>query len=370
MNFQLQTIMEQYSDELDPAMQDYVTRIQEIIDKYKDWDWENDFEGGWTQMAPELYDAEHVEELDKTTRDAVQQLLDAMQPTVEQMEDLKKQYADLGIDITDSMSEALSDYNILAVLADNAGKLSSDGISDGIDGAYVAGQEMAKAGLWDSLYEGILSEAKSSGYATLYDTYKEGAIDAASAVTENDINAAAEAAVRPAVEGMYAWSQDAIDEYYAQGFEASADVNVTLNPLYTWKNNAVPSLPGLSGLSATTGNTSKLDIKHNANGGIWDQPILTTFAENSPEAAIPIDGSRNAINLWEQTGRLLGMDSVLDNVSLEGGNGPVIEYSPVLKFYGEAPSKEDISDALSISQDEFESLMDRYLKKNGRVSFA
>lgn len=64
------------------------------------------------------------------------------------------------------------------------------------------------------------------------------------------------------------------------------------------------------------------------------------------------------------------MDSVLDNVSLEGGNGPVIEYSPVLKFYGEAPSKEDISDALSISQDEFESLMDRYLKKNGRVSFA
>lgn len=370
MNFQLQTIMEQYSDELDPAMQDYVTRIQEIIDKYKDWDWENDFEGGWTQMAPELYDAEHVEELDKTTRDAVQQLLDAMQPTVEQMEDLKKQYADLGIDITDSMSEALSDYNILAVLADNAGKLSFDGISDGIDGAYVAGQEMAKAGLWDSLYEGILSEAKSSGYATLYDTYKEGAIDAASAVTENDINAAAEAAVRPAVEGMYAWSQDAIDEYYAQGFEASADVNVTLNPLYTWKNNAVPSLPGLSGLSATTGNTSKLDIKHNANGGIWDQPILTTFAENSPEAAIPIDGSRNAINLWEQTGRLLGMDSVLDNVSLEGGNGPVIEYSPVLKFYGEAPSKEDISDALSISQDEFESLMDRYLKKNGRVSFA
>lgn len=87
------------------------------------------------------------------------------------------------------------------------------------------------------------------------------------------------------------------------------------------------------------------------------------------EAAIPIDGSRNAVNLWEQTGRLLGMDSVLDNVSLEGGSSPVIQYNPVLKFYGDAPSRDDIADALSISQDEFEGLMERYLKDKGRVSF-
>ena len=373
MNFQLETIMGQYADELDPAMEDYISHIQEIIDKYKDWDWENDWEGGWNAMKPELFDAEHTEELDKTTRQAIQQLLDAMQPTVEDMEELKQQYAELGIDITDSMSEALSDYNILAVLADNAGAWKSDGISDGVDGAYIVGQEMAKAGLWDSLYEGIMSEAEGSGYIALFDTYKQGALDAAASVAQSDIAAAAENTVKPAAEGMYAWSQDYINEYYAQGFTADADVNVTLNPLYVWKNNAVPSIPGLSGLSglsASTGKTSGLDIKHNANGGIWDKPILTTFAENSPEAAIPIDGSQNAINLWEQTGKLLGMDSVLDNVSLEGGNGPVIEYSPVLKFYGEAPSKDDISEALSISKDEFENLMARYMKDNGRVSFA
>ena len=41
----------------------------------------------------------------------------------------------------------------------------------------------------------------------------------------------------------------------------------------------------------------------------------------------------------------------------------------MLKFYGDAPSKDDIADALSISQDQFESLMERYLKDNGRVSF-
>lgn len=369
LNFQLETIMNQYADELDPAMQDYLGNIQSIIDKYKDWDWENDWEGGWKQMAPELYDAEHIEELDKTTRQSIQQLLDAMDPTVEQMYDLKQKYADLGIELTDSMSESLYNYNLLAVLADNAGKLSSDGISDGIDGAYIAGQEMARAGLWDSLYEGILSEAKGSGYVVLFDTYKEGALDAAAAVTQSNIDEAAEKTIRPAVEGMYAWSQEAIDEYYSKGFTADADVNITLNPLYSWRYNQLPSLPGLPSNSTLNG-LNNIDIKQNAEGGIWEQPILTTFAEKSPEAAIPIDGSKNAINLWEQTGRLLGMDSVLDNVSLEGGSGPVIEYSPVLKFYGEAPSKEDISDALSISQDEFESLMERYLKSNGRVSFA
>ena len=115
-----------------------------------------------------------------------------------------------------------------------------------------------------------------------------------------------------------------------------------------------------------------MGVKANANGGIWDHPILTTFAERGTEAAIPIDGSQNAINLWEQTGHLLGMDSRLDNVSLSdaGSSGsPVIEYSPVLKFYGSAPSKDDLTSALDISQEKFEKLMAQYVKDHGRVSF-
>lgn len=225
LNFQLETIMGQYADELDPAMEDYISRIQEVIEKYKDWDWENDWEGGWNAMAPELHDAEQTVELDKTTRKAVQQLLDAMQPTVEQMDELKQQYADLGIELTDSMSESLSNYNLLAVLADNAGQWISDGISDGVDGAYIVGQEMAKAGLWDNLYAGILSEAKNSGYATLYDTYKDGALDAAASIAQSDIDAAAEAVVKPAVDGMYAWTDEKINEVFSKGFMASADVD-------------------------------------------------------------------------------------------------------------------------------------------------
>ena len=34
---------------------------------------------------------------------------------------------------------------------------------------------------------------------------------------------------------------------------------------------------------------------------------MTTFAEKSPEAAIPIDNSQRAKDLWLQTGSMLGM---------------------------------------------------------------
>lgn len=50
------------------------------------------------------------------------------------------------------------------------------------------------------------------------------------------------------------------------------------------------------------------DITANASGGIYGKgAFLTTFAENSPEAAIPIDGSRRAESLWRQTGAMMGL---------------------------------------------------------------
>lgn len=293
----------------------------------------------------------------EVVRKSVEKLLEEATPTIEQMESIKAQCEAAGKAVPESIASGLEQFEFL------------QGIVDGdIDAMYKAiGMSISGTEYADILQD--LADQGRSIPQSLLDGIKSGTVEGVSVVSGSEINTAAENNIRPVVEGMYAWSQEAIDEYYSKGFTADADVNITLNPLYSWRYNQLPSLPGLPS-NSTINSLNNLDIKQNAEGGIWDQPILTTFAEKSPEAAIPIDGSKNAINLWEQTGRLLGMDSVLDNVSLEGGSGPVIEYSPVLKFYGEAPSKEDISDALSISQDEFEGLMERYLKSKGRVSFA
>lgn len=48
--------------------------------------------------------------------------------------------------------------------------------------------------------------------------------------------------------------------------------------------------------------------KANYKGGIYPKgQFLTTFAEKSPEAAIPIDNSKRARELWTKTGQMLGM---------------------------------------------------------------
>lgn len=357
LNFQLQTIMEAYSEELDPAIDNYLKGIQDAMSKADSYDWEGDFNKSWSEFWPTVYGAYNAEELDKETRGAIQTLLDAMAPTMADIEELRQQYNDLGIEMSAAMAEGLYNYNLVSVLADNGKRYKTDGISDGIDGSYILGQEIGKAGLWDNFYDGLLSEARSSGYVVMYDYIKKGAADAAAGLAAEEI-VAAEESVRPVIEGMYAWSQEIIDEYFSKGFTTEAELGITLNPSFKYDHRTLPGqLPSLNG------------IGHRANGGLATRPELTWFAENGPEMAIPIDGSRNAISLWEQTGRLLGMDSALDGLDIGGGGGPTIEYSPTLQFYGGTPSRDDLEDALRVSQDEFDSLMERYLKTHGRVAF-
>lgn len=65
---------------------------------------------------------------------------------------------------------------------------------------------------------------------------------------------------------------------------------------------------------------SAAPVAQNFAGGIYSKgAFLTTFAEKSPEAAIPIDKSQRAIDLWTKTGQLLG---------LLPGNSTAIESAP------------------------------------------
>ena len=128
----------------------------------------------------------------------------------------------------------------------------------------------------------------------------------------------------------------------------------------TWSEKSVLNMPG----------GSNIKVYQNAEGGIWNRPILTTFAEKGPEAAIPLDRSKRAISLWEQAGAYLGMNHRIDGIDLrDAGDTTRIEYKPTLQFYGDAPSKKDLTEALSISQKEFNTLADNYVKMKRRVAF-
>lgn len=82
-----------------------------------------------------------------------------------------------------------------------------------------------------------------------------------------------------------------------------------------------------AGRAAGSGDIS---VAANANGGIYGRgAFLTTFAEKSGEAAIPLDGSPRALSLWAQAGEILGIKPTT-------GGGTAIEatFSPVITIYG------------------------------------
>ena len=70
---------------------------------------------------------------------------------------------------------------------------------------------------------------------------------------------------------------------------------------------AISSIGGaISGAISSV--ASFVGIGNNYSGGIYNQgAFLTWFAEKSPEAAIPLDGSQRAISLWQQAGQILGV---------------------------------------------------------------
>lgn len=269
LNFQLETIMQQYGDEVGV----FKEHLEEVIATYASedyaWQWRDKAAVMLDSMVQDIYN----NDVDDTTKKAIEQLMEAMAPTIEQAEELKQTYAELGISLSEEMVAAFASVDLLGAMTAR-------------DAFYGAKGDVGSA----------------------YD------IAQSSIVNDPRLNE-----VERTVRG------------------------------YGWE------LPD--------------GINQRANGGLATSPELTWFAENGPEMAIPIDGSQNAKSLWRQTGRLLGMDSAFSGLDLSGGSSPAIEYSPTLQFYGEAPSKNDLEDALRVSQEEFESLMERYFKTHGRVSF-
>lgn len=341
LQFQIDAIKSAYGDEFE----EFYNILDEVAAEYADeayaWDWE---ERPVIMFDAMMEDALNSNDISDTTKKAIEQLLEEMQPSIESMEALKQQYADAGIELSDEMVQAFADIDLLGAMTARRG---DNLFGWGWDGDQEAGRNFLSQYMADSEeFAEIVEMLKGYGWE-FPESMAEG-------ITE-----AQETSIRPAVEGMYAWSQETIDEYFSQGFTTDADLGITLNPYF--KYGTLPSLYNLPDLEG---------INNRADGGLATRPELTWFAENGPEMAIPIDGSQNAISLWEQTGRLLGMDSVLDGLDLSGGgSAPTIEYKPTLQFYGEAPSKEDLDDALKVSQDEFDLLMERYFKTHGRVSF-
>ena len=146
-------------------------------------------------------------------------------------------------------------------------------------------------------------------------------------------------------------------------------------------------------IKASVSNAGGAAVKpaHNAKGSIITKPTLSYFAEDGPEAAIPLDGSERSKMLWKQAGELLGMYQKRDTQTtlalkaekmlnaddtqqpakskdVQERESTVITYSPSIIIKGNA-SKEDVIEANTIAQEKFERMIEKYFKDKARVAF-
>ncbi len=124
-------------------------------------------------------------------------------------------------------------------------------------------------------------------------------------------------------------------------------------------------------------------IAANAQGGIYRKgAFLTTFAEDSAEAAIPLDGSPRAIGLWQKAGEILGVGQknapVRQRVAIDEGAAAAtsgITMPPItinVNVYGDSDPgtiRRAVTDAGRKFQKSFAEQMAEFEHERGRLSF-
>lgn len=125
----------------------------------------------------------------------------------------------------------------------------------------------------------------------------------------------------------------------------------------------------ISGQINVTESTSAA-VAQNASGGIYRKgAFLTTFAESSPEAAIPLDGSPRAVSLWTQAGQSLGiLPSASNGIGSGKGGNITVEFRPVINISGNA-DESTVQNAMALSLQELRDMLNRLMRDQRRLSY-
>lgn len=343
---QYNTLDSAYGDEIADA-------IDSVLEKYSgvsESEWASRPTAYYNGIQEDLKDDKDL----RTVRDAISSYIEAAEPTTEALREQKESFDELiaqGEKLTESQQ---TQYDYATTMLDEFEMLQGIVDLDGEGFWKAIGSQIAQGEYSDEYSKFISSGYTPEGLTDGVDI-GSGLLNSAAEITAEDVEAAADETVTPAIEGLYAYSQEKLDELFSQGFSTDADVQVSLYAKY---HSTIPSL------------NAGTEIDSNAEGGIVRSKELSWLAENGPEAVIPLDGSSSAQSLWESAGRLMGMQSAVDRYDLSDmGMEYTISFNPTYQFYGGTPSRQDMVDAASISQEEFDSHMEQYFKTHRRMAF-
>lgn len=323
IQFQMDTIKQAYGDELGSLITDLQTEAGEQVGEMLAHVADGGPNAHLEWLGEGIMDSVQV---DQSTRDAMADLFEYMKPQMEELKEIEKQYREAGRAVPEAVQKGLTDMGTIGALA----------------------------GDMDATWELIGSTAESPEYQETLRAISE----AGGYIPEALANAILE-------------NQDII---------SSAVVKSWMGVQQAYSQIANSGAGGFPSVNIGALGVQNIKTGH-AKGGIFDTPHVAWFAEEGPEAAIPIDGSRNAIDLWRTTGELLGMDGltggsdpIADNIESAAlssvGQSIQILYNPTYQIQGSNLSREDIEDVIETKQEEFARMMDQWMKDNNRISFA
>ena len=138
------------------------------------------------------------------------------------------------------------------------------------------------------------------------------------------------------VQAANQWGQQAYENIANWATQMAATVTEKL--MAAWSSISSQFSAGLH-VNVTT---SAPNVAHNALGGIYNKgAFLTTFAEDSAEAAIPLDGSRRAIDLWQKAGQMLGV--IPQGNSLAGAEPDTVKFPLAMEPRGSESTSIEIN---------------------------
>ncbi len=322
IDFQTQIISEKYGNEIASSAGDVNGMINEFLGNAMTAE---QYHGIVDWNAEAIYSIYGDLTLDDDSKAALAELWEYMQPQFKQQYDnVLEQYIKAGKEIPESVAEGMRDTAAIGVLAGDSEALY-----------YMLSEETKDSPAYQDMIESMWEQ----GYY-IPEQIAAGIIDNKEIV------------------------RAAMDEVMQE-----ADV-------YAGAQNSVGAGIGRN----TAGKTAKgVNIRH-ADGGIFDTPHVAWVAEAGAESIIPLDRSQNAIELWEQTGKLLGMDGLSGGVTplsiaveevASSVGGPVINISNghTITFNGSAPTKEEIEEILEDEDEKFAKQIARYVANNKRTSF-
>lgn len=334
----LDTVMDTYGGDIAPALEAVNQSLDESLNGLKTKGLSTS--ESWSNAAQTaILDAASQNPMSKADKDAIGELLKGMEPNQEQMQLLIEQYKKAGGDLNDAMVQ---------------------GVLESMDEADVLG---AVSGNEDSLWSLLGKKAADDPVmaTAILASRKAGAIYGDSCIEE--IKRKRPEAVQEAENFL-----SAVSAKFEQGIAP-----VTVEVPVAFKT--------VEAYSRGEGIFAKTDLPQHGDGGIFNSRHIAEVAEEGPEAIIPIEHSGRALELWRETGRLLGAyeehnyDRMYEGLTAGtiAENNSSSSFAPVCNLTINVPGGESVRSQITAGAsegfDRFIEYMERYKRELYRAAF-